>query len=88
MESGICGVYKITNVVNGKFYIGSSKDIKDRWNSHRSDLNGNTRHHSKSLQDDWEKYGESSFRFEILEKCDKEPISTRINLEQKYLDEL
>lgn len=27
----ICGVYKITNTVTGDFYIGSSKNAKQRW---------------------------------------------------------
>ena len=35
------GVYKITNVKNGKFYIGSSKDIEFRWSEHKKHLNGN-----------------------------------------------
>ena len=30
MASKICGVYKITNMTNGKFYIGSSNNIKNR----------------------------------------------------------
>lgn len=29
-----CGVYKITNNITGKFYIGSSIDINKRWKSH------------------------------------------------------
>lgn len=33
-KENICGVYKITNKVNGKIYIGSSKDIYKRWKHH------------------------------------------------------
>lgn len=29
------GIYKIENLINGKVYIGQSKDIKKRWNEHR-----------------------------------------------------
>ena len=32
------GIYKITNTVNGKFYIGSSKNIEIRWRVHRRNL--------------------------------------------------
>lgn len=31
----ISGVYKITNKITGDFYIGSSKNIKRRWYSHK-----------------------------------------------------
>lgn len=31
----VCGVYKITNKVNGKVYIGQSKDIYIRWKNHK-----------------------------------------------------
>lgn len=34
----ICGVYKITNKETGKFYIGSSVDIRQRWYAHKSKL--------------------------------------------------
>ena len=27
----ISGIYKITNIITGDFYIGSSKDVKKRW---------------------------------------------------------
>lgn len=30
----MCGVYKIINTINGKIYIGSSKDIDRRWSEH------------------------------------------------------
>ena len=31
----ISAVYKITNTVTGDFYIGSSKDVKQRWKEHK-----------------------------------------------------
>ena len=59
------GVYQIRNVVNGKFYVGSSKDIKNRHAAHRKLLRGN-RHHCAHLQAAWNKYGEDCFKFEII----------------------
>lgn len=79
-----CGVYKITCLENNMFYIGSSKHIEKRWKEHKKDLNLN--HHANMfLQEDWNKYGEISFKFEILEETSEEE---RYNVEQKYLDEL
>jgi group I intron endonuclease len=79
----ICGVYKITNSINKKFYIGSSVDILARWNRHKNALN-NHRHHSVHLQRAWDKFGEKIFTFEILEECIEDD---RLKLEQKYLDD-
>lgn len=80
----ICGVYQIRNLVNGKLYIGSSFNIKQRWAKHKVFLNKNI-HHSKYLQNSWNKYGKKNFIFEILETCllDKTLI---LSLEQKYID--
>ena len=30
-----CGIYKITNLINNKVYIGQSIDIERRWQEHR-----------------------------------------------------
>lgn len=78
------GIYKITCVPTGKFYIGSAVWFRDRWNTHRSAARGN-RHHSKYLQNSWNKYGENSFEFEILLVCAKEDV---IVYEQKVIDAL
>lgn len=80
----ICGVYKITNMVNGKFYIGSSSDIHHRFYEHIYDLR-NQIHANKHLQNAWDKYKENSFKFEIIEKCDPK---IQFEREQYYLDEL
>lgn len=79
-----CGVYQITCIENGLIYIGSSKNIEQRWKNHRRELRLN-RHNNMFLQADWNKYGENAFTFEILEQCKEEE---RYNLEQQYLDKL
>ena len=66
LDKGNVGIYKITNVVNGKVYIGSSKDIEFRFNRHKSNLKRN-KHHNNHLQNSWNKYGEDSFVFEVIE---------------------
>lgn len=69
MNLNVRGIYAITRKIQGKpdkTYIGSSKNISIRWRTHRCELNKN-RHKNKHLQNNWNKYGESSFKFEILE---------------------
>jgi group I intron endonuclease len=77
------GIYKITNKVTNKFYIGSAVDIKSRWSGHKRRLKANT-HDNKHLQSAWNKDGIQNFLFEIVEICEREIL---IPTEQKYLDE-
>jgi group I intron endonuclease len=67
----ISGIYKILNKINGKFYIGSSINIKTRWSKHKSLLRNN-KHDNEHLQNAWNIYGEDNFEFIILyetEQC-------------------
>lgn len=84
MREKIQGIYEIRNTVNGKRYIGSSVNIKARWRAHRSALNRNI-NVSIKLQRAWEKYGEASFEFNIIEIVtgDKKELYKR---EQYYID--
>lgn len=61
------GVYKILNTVTEKFYIGSSVDVEKRWATHRSELNAHS-HNNSYLQNAWNKYGEDSFTFILIEE--------------------
>lgn len=78
------GIYKITNTVNGKFYIGSSTDITRRFNEHRSRLN-KTVHKNRILQRAWHKHGEDKFTFETIEECANDQ-KLLLEREQYYLD--
>jgi hypothetical protein len=78
------GIYRIRNVNSGKCYVGSAKRFKQRWATHRSELRRGL-HANKHLMRAWLKYGEESFVFEILEKC--EPIAL-IPTEQSWMDKL
>lgn len=62
------GVYKITNTVTGKCYIGSSTNIKQRFVLHKNLFNRN-KHHSKYMQRSWNKHGKDVFIFEIVYAC-------------------
>lgn len=78
----IIGIYSITNCKNGKLYIGSSNNIYRRWREHKNMLHNN-KHHSEHLQRAWNKYGEETFLFEIIEECDENILLER---EQYYID--
>lgn len=58
-------VYKITNIVNGKVYIGQSRNVRKRIQAHISDLTCG-RHRNKHLERAWIKYGGHNFKFSIL----------------------
>jgi len=59
-------IYKIRNVVNQKFYVGSTVNHRERFRNHRRLLRSG-KHHCKHLQAAWNKYGEDCFKFEIVE---------------------
>lgn len=59
------GIYKITTLHNGLFYIGSALSLFKRCKDHRNDLKRNQCHVSR-LQRIFNKYGEDDFKFEIL----------------------
>ena len=69
MTEKICGIYAIINKKNGKLYIGQAQHIYKRWSSHKKQLNDN-KSYSVALQNAWNKYGEKSFLFCILEECE------------------
>lgn len=78
------GVYKITNSINGKFYIGSAKDVDYRWDEHRQYLNGGY-HINPKLQNAWNFYGGDKFLFEIVEETSSDKLIL-LEREQHYLD--
>lgn len=70
------GIYKIENIVNGKVYIGQSSWLKKRIGVHICRLRDGT-HDNIHLQRSWNKYGEKSFRFDIVEKCSIDKLDER-----------
>lgn len=75
----ITGIYKITNQINEKIYIGLSTNCIRRWWDHYS------KSYNSSKKDDIEKplyramrkYGRENFSFEIIEECEEEKLSER-----------
>lgn len=77
----VSGIYTITNKVTGKLYIGESLDIYRRWHDEHIPQLRKNRHYNKELQNDFNKYGEENFSFEILEQyLGNDPISTKARI--------
>lgn len=71
------GIYKIINLINGKVYIGQTKEkFQRRFWLHRWKLRNNS-HDNTHLQRAWNKYGENNFVFEVIEVLTEEDIDER-----------
>lgn len=79
------GIYRITNMINGKSYVGKTgMNFGDRWDSHRSLLNSG-KHDNPYLQRAWSKYGGENFEFAVIEVVDDSSLLN--DLEIKYIAE-
>lgn len=70
LSSRIIGVYVIRNHVNKKVYVGASRNVGGRWNSHRIALRSRSHDNERILQD-WDIHTEAAFVFELLEVTDR-----------------
>lgn len=61
------GIYKITNLINQKSYIGKSKNIEERWKSHLRPSSWAAQP-NKPLYRAFKKYGIQNFSFTVLEE--------------------
>lgn len=61
-------IYKITNKINNKIYIGSSIDVERRWRQHKQTaINPNAHHYNYPLMKAFREFGIENFIFEIIE---------------------
>lgn len=75
------GIYRITNKINGKTYVGQSIDIKRRFWDHRCLSHEHNIHLKRAMM----KYGKENFEYEILEECSIEELDEK---ERKYIADL
>lgn len=80
----ICAVYKITNTVTNDFYIGSSKDVKQRLAVHKCPSTWKQKP-NKQLYLDMQKYGVDKFIFEILAEVEENKLK---EAEQHFIETL
>ena len=83
----IIGVYKISNTMcpEGKYYIGYSSNIKQRWQKHKYKLK-RREHVNIYLQRVYDKYGTDCLKFEILHNCETKEQAQEY--ETSYLHDL
>ena len=77
------GIYKITNKINNKCYIGKSKNIEARWKEHKWRMNSlDEINLNKPLYRAFKKYGLNNFSFEVIEELDN--YEADANEREKY----
>lgn len=77
------GVYKITNKINGKMYIGASARLMKRKTEHFKPSRIKTYKDRLPIYRAMDKYGRESFVFEIIEKTTAEQLDER---EEYYIN--
>ena len=73
VENTNCGIYLITNLINGKVYVGQSINLRRRWREHKYRIYQN----NSPIDLAFIKYGRENFKNEILEFCLPEDLDER-----------
>ena len=83
MTRPLSGIYKITNQLNGKIYVGQSQNVYEREAEHFTALR-RKKHPNKEMQRDWNK-NNRGFRFDVIEWC---PLYSLNDREKYWIEEL
>ena len=85
----LTGIYEI--VINNKSYIGSSVSIKHRLKHHLWSLKNN-KHHNRTMQNLFNKYGNDAVYYDIVEYCKKDDLIDResyhIQMRKPYINHI
>lgn len=77
------GIYKITNISNGKCYIGRSTSVRKRLTDHIKSAIGISTIADQYIHQVMRKESLWNFRFELIEECEKDQLNER---EKYYID--
>ena len=80
-------IYKVTNKVNGKVYIGQTiQSVKARWQRHCNTKNKSKGEMQMQIKRAILKYGKENFTIETLEECDSALLNARERYYISYFD--
>lgn len=83
MTRSLAGIYKITNTLTGKIYVGQSQNVYEREIEHFTALRRG-KHPNHEMQKDWNK-NNRGFRFDVIELCGLNLLNER---EKYWIDKL
>lgn len=78
------GIYKITNLINNKSYIGKSSNIEKRFLYHKTNYQYKTKDWNKTLYKAFRKYGIENFSFEVIEEMSNIDYDKLSNNREQY----
>lgn len=78
------GIYKITNTINQKVYVGQAVNIAERWKQHIKRALGAEPITQNKLYPAMQEDGVWNFTFEIVEVCEKAKLGEREQYWQKF----
>lgn len=81
------GIYKIENKLTGEVYIGQSKNIEARWQSHRRNAFAKDKVRKYALYRDIRRLGINNFSFDVLEECSQFKLDERENFWIEYYNQ-
>lgn len=71
------GIYKITNVDDGRIYVGQAVDVAERWRQHIKRGLGAEPITQNKLYPAMHEIGPEHFRFELIEDCPRDKLNER-----------
>ena len=77
------GIYKWTNLINNKVYVGKSVDISKRLQSYKYEVNKNN---ARPIIQALRKYGFQNFKFEVIEECSNLTETELLEREQYWMN--
>lgn len=80
----ISGIYRITNIITGDFYIGSSKDVKHRLAVHKCPSSWK-KCPNNPMYLDMQKYGVNKFEFQVIAEVEIDSLKEK---EQQFIEAL